>query len=65
MRGRLLQVARRTDRLLARHTGRTEQEIRRDGERDKIFSPGEARDYGLIDEVITTRKAAHPATMVG
>jgi ATP-dependent Clp protease protease subunit len=61
----ILRIRALQEKLLARHTGRTEQEIRRDSERDKIFSPDEARDYGLIDEVITTRKAAHLGTMVG
>ncbi|ORT95937.1 ATP-dependent Clp protease proteolytic subunit, partial [Frankia casuarinae] len=36
----------------------TETEIRRDTERDKIFSADEAEEYGLIDEVIMSRKAA-------
>jgi ATP-dependent Clp protease protease subunit len=42
--------------MLARHTGRDVEEVRRDIERDKILTPHEAVDYGLIDEVITTRK---------
>ncbi len=46
------------ERMLARHTGHTEEEIRRDIERDKIFSAAEAKEYGLIDEVISTRKSS-------
>ncbi len=42
--------------MIARHTGRDVEEIRRDIERDKILTAKEAVDYGLIDEVITTRK---------
>jgi len=42
--------------LLARHTGRDEDLIRADIERDKILTAAEALEYGLIDEVITTRK---------
>ncbi|WP_163548820.1 ATP-dependent Clp protease proteolytic subunit [Candidatus Frankia nodulisporulans] len=49
--------------LLARHSGQDETRIRRDTERDKIFSAEEAKDYGLIDEVLTSRKlsATRPA----
>jgi ATP-dependent Clp protease, protease subunit len=49
------------ERMLAEHTGRTEDEVRRDIERDKIFSAQEAKDYGLIDEVIKTRKSSRLA----
>ena len=42
--------------LLARHSGRTEDQVRTDIERDKILTAAEAVDYGLIDEVIQSRK---------
>ncbi|WP_035942191.1 ATP-dependent Clp protease proteolytic subunit, partial [Frankia sp. CcI6] len=54
----ILRVRALQETMLARHTGRTETEIRRDTERDKIFSADEAEEYGLIDEVIMSRKAA-------
>ncbi len=44
--------------MLSRHTGREESQIRLDIERDKILTAAEAVDYGLIDEVISTRKLA-------
>lgn len=44
--------------ILARHTGHTVEEIRHDIERDKIFSAEEAVKYGLIDEVIKSRKTS-------
>jgi ATP-dependent Clp protease protease subunit len=44
--------------ILSRHTGRTEEQVRKDIERDKILTAEEAKEYGLIDEVVTTRKAA-------
>ncbi|WP_242422340.1 ATP-dependent Clp protease proteolytic subunit, partial [Frankia torreyi] len=56
----ILRVRALQETLLARHTGRSETEIRRDTERDKIFSATEARAYGLIDDVITSRKATTP-----
>jgi ATP-dependent Clp protease protease subunit len=42
--------------ILARHTGQTLDQVKADVERDKIFTASEAKDYGLIDEVIQTRK---------
>jgi ATP-dependent Clp protease protease subunit len=44
--------------ILAKHTGKAEEQIRKDIERDKILTAAEAVDYGLIDEMITTRKTA-------
>ncbi|HZB30365.1 MAG TPA: ATP-dependent Clp protease proteolytic subunit [Streptosporangiaceae bacterium] len=44
------------EQILARHTGRTEAQVRADIERDKYLTSAEARDYGLIDEIITSRK---------
>jgi ATP-dependent Clp protease protease subunit len=48
--------------MLAKHTGRSEAQVRTDIERDKILTAEEAVEYGLIDEVIVSRKltlAAH------
>ncbi|MBC7977768.1 MAG: ATP-dependent Clp endopeptidase proteolytic subunit ClpP [Myxococcales bacterium] len=42
--------------LYARHTGQSAEKIRHDTERDRFLSAAEARDYGLIDEVLTTLK---------
>jgi ATP-dependent Clp protease protease subunit len=50
------------EQMLARHTGRDEELIRKDIERDKILTAAEAVDYGLIDEVVSTRKTS---TVVG
>ncbi len=46
---------------LAKHTGRTEAEVRKDIERDKILSAAQAKEYGLIDEVLASRKASDEA----
>ena len=43
---------------LGRHTGRTPEQVNEDIERDKILSAEEARSYGLIDEVLISRKAS-------
>jgi ATP-dependent Clp protease protease subunit len=44
--------------ILARHTGQSIEQVRLDIERDKIFTAEQAKEYGLVDEVITTRKMA-------
>jgi len=43
---------------LAGHTGRTSEQVRNDIERDKILSAEDAKEYGLIDEVLASRKAS-------
>ena len=44
------------ERVLANHTGRDEAEIRRDIERDKFLTAQDAKDYGIVDEVLTMLK---------
>jgi ATP-dependent Clp protease protease subunit len=44
--------------IYAKHTGKTVEEVSRDMERDFFMGPHEAKDYGVIDAVITHR---HPA----
>jgi ATP-dependent Clp protease protease subunit len=45
----------RLDELYAQHTGKTIERLHDDMERDRFFTPAEAKDYGLIDRVIETR----------
>ena len=47
--------------IYARHTGKTIEEVSRDMERDFFMGPAEARDYGVIDAVITHRQPAPAA----
>ncbi|HVV51490.1 MAG TPA: ATP-dependent Clp protease proteolytic subunit [Polyangia bacterium] len=44
--------------LYARHTGQPIEKIARDTERDNFMSAGEARDYGLVDAVLTEAQRA-------
>lgn len=52
---KLQQDKRRLNRILAENTGRTEEEIWRDTERDHFMSAEEAKEYGIIDTVIRKR----------
>jgi ATP-dependent Clp protease, protease subunit len=42
--------------ILSRHTGQPADQVRKDSERDKYFTAEEAKAYGLVDEVVKSRK---------
>jgi len=46
---------RRVEEIMAEHTGQTAERIHADTERDFILGPEEARDYGVVDEVVASR----------
>jgi ATP-dependent Clp protease protease subunit len=50
-----LALRRRVEEIYAEHSGRSVQEISDAMERDRYFTPAEARDYGLIDRVCASR----------
>jgi ATP-dependent Clp protease protease subunit len=43
--------------MLAKHSKKSKAEIEKDIERDKILTAAEAVEYGLIDQVLASRKA--------
>ena len=43
---------------LASHTGQDQEKIHADLERDKILTAEAAKDYGIVDQVLTSRKAS-------
>ncbi|MEX0980319.1 MAG: ATP-dependent Clp protease proteolytic subunit [Gemmatimonadota bacterium] len=51
----ILSIRERLNRLLASHTGRTEEQVAIDVDRDRFMSPEEAVEYGLIDRVLTDK----------
>ena len=52
----ILKIRSQLNDLLAFHTGQTVDKIAADTERDNFMGPTEAKDYGLIDELIESRK---------
>jgi ATP-dependent Clp protease, protease subunit len=52
----ILRMREMISRLLAHHTGQSYEQIELDVERDKILTAAQAKDYGLIDEVIEHRE---------
>jgi ATP-dependent Clp protease, protease subunit len=51
----ILRMREMTSTLLSRHTGKSFEQIELDVERDNIMTPHQAKEYGLIDEVIEHR----------
>ena len=54
----ILKIRERLNKILAERTGQPLEKIQMDTERDNFMSADEAKEYGLIDEVIT--KANRP-----
>jgi ATP-dependent Clp protease, protease subunit len=48
----VLELRRRIDGIYAKHTGKTEEEVHKDMERDRFFTGEQAKEYGLVDRVI-------------
>jgi ATP-dependent Clp protease protease subunit len=51
----ILAVRGRLNKLLADHTGKSEEDIDRDTERDNFMSAEQSVDYGIMDKVLTSR----------
>ena len=45
-------IRHRLNEIIANHTGRDIEDIATDTERDKFMSPEEAKEYGIIDEIL-------------
>ena len=52
----ILRMRSQLEELLASHTGQSQEQVKKDIERDKILTAAESVEYGLIDEVISSRK---------
>ncbi len=50
-----LRIGKMLNEILAKHSGRTYEELKRDTERDNFMPPEEALKYGLIDKIIEQR----------
>jgi ATP-dependent Clp protease protease subunit len=53
----VLSTTHRMAEIIARHSSRDVEQVMRDIDRDRFMTPAEAVDYGLIDEIISTRAA--------
>jgi ATP-dependent Clp protease protease subunit len=61
----ILRMRELLDRVIAHHTGQSIEKVSKDTDRDFIMSADEAKDYGIIDEVIVTRELARVPQVAG
>ncbi|MEX1118240.1 MAG: ATP-dependent Clp endopeptidase proteolytic subunit ClpP [Terrimicrobiaceae bacterium] len=60
----MFKLKKRLNRILSEHTGKPVEQVERDADRDYYMSAKEACDYGLVDQVVESRKdlkVAEPA----
>jgi ATP-dependent Clp protease, protease subunit len=57
-----LRLKAKLNEILARHTKQPIERIERDTDRDYFMGPGEAKEYGLIDDVIVHKKPTEKST---
>ncbi len=55
----LLKIKEKLNRLMAKHCGRDLADLERDTDRDNFMSAEEAKEYGLIDQVLENRASLH------
>jgi ATP-dependent Clp protease protease subunit len=52
----MFKLKRRLEGIIAHHTGKSAEQVRTDADRDYYMSADEAKNYGLVDEVVKSRK---------
>ncbi|MGC8460890.1 MAG: ATP-dependent Clp endopeptidase proteolytic subunit ClpP [Candidatus Dormibacteria bacterium] len=60
----ILHIRKRIDEILSEHTGKPVEEIHRDSERDHFLTAEQAKDYGLIDQIIVGKSPLLPTADV-
>ncbi len=58
----ILRMREELNRIIAKHTGQPLERVEKDSDRDFFMSPDEAKEYGLVDEVIAYRELAKRQT---
>lgn len=61
----ILRYRKLVDEILAQHTGQTFDRVSKDTDRDFIMTAEQAKDYGVIDEVISSRKTQADLASLG
>ena len=49
--------------IIAHHTGKTDAQIQQDSDRDYWITAQQAKEYGLVDEVVKSRKDVAPEAL--
>ena len=52
----MFKLKKRLTRILSFHTGKSEEQVKNDSDRDNYMTAAEAADYGLVDHVVQSRK---------
>ncbi|HWO24968.1 MAG TPA: ATP-dependent Clp endopeptidase proteolytic subunit ClpP [Kofleriaceae bacterium] len=56
----ILKMRDKINELYSRHTGQPVERIKKDTDRDNFMTAGQAKEYGLVDEVLVTAKKPKP-----
>jgi ATP-dependent Clp protease protease subunit len=59
----MFRLKRRLISIIAHHTGKTEEQIQADSDRDYWITAQQAKEYGLVDEVVKSRKDVAPEAL--
>ncbi|SFK33718.1 ATP-dependent Clp protease proteolytic subunit [Cellulomonas sp. KH9] len=59
----LIRIREWLEAAIAQHTGRSIEQVRVDIERDKILTAAQAKEYGIVDQVLESRKGVHPTVV--
>jgi len=52
----MLDLKKRLNAIISKHTGRPESEVEKDCDRDNYMTAADAKDYGIVDQVVENRK---------
>jgi ATP-dependent Clp protease protease subunit len=52
----MLKLKSRLNEIIAHHTGKDQTQVEKDCDRDNYMSADEAKEYGLVDEVVKSQK---------
>jgi ATP-dependent Clp protease, protease subunit len=63
--GFMFNLKKRLNGILAKHTGRTVEEVENDSDRDNYMTGEQAMAYGLVDKVLESRKELPPGVTLG
>jgi ATP-dependent Clp protease, protease subunit len=58
----ILEMTERMARIIARHSGQSFEQVMKDIDRDRFMAPAEAKEYGLIDDIVSPRTVRISAT---
>jgi len=59
----MFKLKKRLTRILASHTGKNEDQVKNDSDRDYYMTASEAAEYGLVDHVVQSRKEVKPENL--